>query len=253
MVKFPLFNKIRKRKKSEKKIDYLHLTKKEKFNLILRYQLKWLIALVGVEAIIGVILQYTTSFSGYYFFTRWILYFSAFLLIFGGCFGGLTRYHVPPKMRIIEPDDQSVVPPNFEIRVKYDPSKVQKETIKVFVNHKSVPTQFSKKEKNTILIPKIFKSPPKKAVSLLIQAKAKSFDNKEITDKIRIIYDPEADMEDYIEYWEFKREDDTYWGKEMISAQKHAKRMILANNMIILATLLLLINFIIAVIYKALV
>ena len=244
-VKIKLFTR---KKKGE--LDYLHLTKKEKWDIIFRYQLKWIIIIVGIEAITGVIIQYTTPYSGLEFFTQWILYFAAFLLLVGGCFGGLTRYHIAPKIRIIEPEDQGVVPPNFQIRVRYDPHKVQKETIRVFINRKPIPTQFSKKEKNTVVVTKIFKSPPKKAVSLQIQTKAKSYDNHELTDKIRIIYDPEADKEDYADYWKFKREDNTFWGKEMVSAQKHARRMLLANNMIILGLLLLIINFIIGLIYR---
>ena len=73
--------------------------------------------------------------------------------------------------------------------------------------------------------------------------------DKEIKDKIRIICDPEADEEDYLEYWEFKREDQTYWGKELRSANRHAKRNLSALSLIILSAMLLLLNYLVSLLY----
>ena len=163
--------------------------------------------------------------------------------------GGLSRYNVPPIMRIIEPDDQAVTPKNFQIRVKYDEKKVVKETIDVFINEKLIPQKITE-EVGIITIPKIFKTPPSKAVSLIISAVGKNEKGKEFRDKIRVICDPETDEEDYLDYWEFKRDDDTYWGKEMVSASKHAKRNLNALKMIALATMLFLANYLLSIIFK---
>ncbi|MCE7741320.1 MAG: hypothetical protein GOP50_02575 [Candidatus Heimdallarchaeota archaeon] len=99
-------------------------------------------------------------------------------------------------------------------------------------------------------IPKIFKTPPSKAVSLIISVIGKDIRDKDIKDKIRVICDPESDEEDYLDYWEFKREDETYWGKEMVSAQKHAKRNLNAGKLISLAVILFLFNYLLSIIYE---
>ena len=158
--------------------------------------------------------------------------------------GGLSRYNIPPKMRIIEPDDQAVTPSDFQIRVKFDQTDVNPSTIEIAINEKTVKGQLAENT-NVIVIPKIFKTPPKKAVTMLISATAIRKNGKEITDKIRIICDPEYDEEDYQEYWEFKREDDTYWGKEMIAAAKHARRNFFSLQLMALSILLLVVNTIV--------
>ena len=77
---------------------------------------------------------------------------------------------------------------------------------------------------------------------MLIEVSAFIKKCKEVSDKIRIICDPESDEEDYIEYWEFKREDDTYWGKEMKAATSHARRNFVSLQFISLAIVLLAVN-----------
>ena len=155
--------------------------------------------------------------------------------------GGLSRYNAPPKMRIVEPDDQAVTPANFQVRVKYDPSDVNPTSIKIVINEKEIKGQFDETT-SQLIVPKIFKSPPKKAVTMLIEVSAIRKSGKEISDKIRIICDPESDEEDYIEYWEFKREDDTYWGKEMKAAASHTRRNFVSLQFITLAIVLLAVN-----------
>jgi hypothetical protein len=153
-------------------------------------------------------------------------------------------------MRIIEPDDQAVTPENFQIRLRYDANKVEKETIQIMVNDKPLPQKKVEVEGGILSIPKIFKTPPTKAVSLIISATAQDKQGKDVKDKIRVICDPEADEEDYLEYWEFKKDDETYWGKEMVSAQKHAKRNLNALKLIALAVLLFAVSFLMSYIYS---
>ncbi|MBY8999912.1 MAG: hypothetical protein KGD64_03265 [Candidatus Heimdallarchaeota archaeon] len=162
--------------------------------------------------------------------------------------GGLSRYNVPPKMRVIEPDDQAVTPSDFQIRVKYDPSDINPTSINIAINEKIVQGKLDENH-NQLVVPKIFKTPPKQAVTMLIEAFAVRKNGKEVSDKIRIICDPESDQEDYIEYWEFKREDDTYWGKEMKAAAGHAKRIFNSLQFIALAFLLLAVNAIVTQIF----
>ncbi|MHA1687229.1 MAG: hypothetical protein ACTSYD_12630 [Candidatus Heimdallarchaeaceae archaeon] len=234
---------------AKNEIDYLHLTWKQKGKLIFFYILKWGGIILAIEALIWLLIELLTSYSGYSFFTTWLLYLPAILLIYGGCIGGLSRYHVAPKLRIIEPDDQTVIPDSFQIRVKYDPRIIVPETIKVFVNDRKIPTQLKEKE-NVLYAPKIFKAPPKKASTLSIKTRGYDRQNKEFTDQIRIICDPEADKEDYEEYWEFKREDETYWGKEMIAAQKNAKRTLSSLKAMTLAVVLFVVNVLVSQIYS---
>lgn len=233
---------------SKKEIDYLSLTPKEKFRMVIHFVLKWGAIIVGAEGLIGILLELLTNYSGYSYFTTWLLYLPAVLLIYGGCVGGLSRYHVPPKLRIIEPDDQTVVPDTFQIRVRYDQNKIVPETIQIMINDKKVASKLKEGE-NIVYVPQIFKNPPKKAVTLAIKTIAYDTQNKEFKDQIRIICDPDADKEDYEEYWEFKREDETYWGKEMVAAQKHEKRMMSSYNTLALALVLFVVNIIVSQIY----
>jgi hypothetical protein len=238
------------KKKDKKDVDYLSINWKEKAKIIAFFCLKWAGIILAAELIISVLL-YRVGYIGIFFFGWTLMIIPGALLIVGGCLGGLSRYHLPPKMRIIEPDDQAVTPANFQIRVKYDSKIINPESINIIVNEKSLPKKIDE-EKSIVYVPKVFKNPPKKAVSLLLNADGKEIETqKEVTDRIRIICDPEYDEEDYLDYWEFKREDDTYWGKEMIAAGKHAKRNVNAIKLIALALLLLLANYIISLIYSA--
>jgi hypothetical protein len=242
---------FKRKKKDEPGIDYLSLTWKDRLKIIGLYCLKWGGLILLIEILIWIILDRTTQYEPSIFFGQSLLYIPGALLIVGGCLGGLSRYNLPPKMRIIEPDDQAVTPSDFQIRVKYDSKKIDPESINILVNEKTLPKKIDK-ERSIVFIPKVFKNPPKKAVSLLLSANGKELESeKEVTDKIRIICDPESDEEDYLDYWEFKREDDTYWGKEMIAAGKHSKRNLRALQLIILALLLLAANYIVSVIYIA--
>lgn len=239
------------RTKKEDKTDYLSLTFKDKLKQVGMFCLKWGGIILLVEVVIWVLVDTLTDYlftevAGIYFYTG----IPAVLLIVGGCMGGLSRYNEPPKMRIVEPEDQAVTPENFQIRVRFDDKKIVKETIEILVNNKPLPTKAIEGE-GILTIPKIFKTPPTKAVSLVLSAIGKDIRGKEVKDKIRIICDPESDEEDYLDYWEFKREDETYWGKEMISAQKHAKRTLNSLKLIALAVLMFLAGYLFSLIYDA--
>lgn len=239
------------RRKKKEKVDYLRLTRKEKLKKIGLFCLKWGGGILVVEIIILVILD-ATGYIGVNFFSWSMLLIPGILLTVGGCMGGLGRYNVPPKMRIIEPNDQDITPSDFQIRVRFDSSFVNEETIKVTVNERTLPSKIDE-ENSVLIIPKVFKSPPKRAVSLLLEATAQDKSGKEVRDKIRVISDPEYEAEDYLEYWEFKREDDTYWGKEMLAASKQARRNLISLEMMVLAVILLAFNGIISAIYNAIV
>ncbi len=240
MMKLQL-EKLKLRKKDKKKIDYFSLSNKEKIKLITFFCLKWGLIILIPSFLVWVLLLLFTPFLGSFFF-QWILQIiPAVFLILGGCMGGLSRYNIPPKMRIIEPDDQAVTPANFQIRIKYDPSDIDPTSINIVINEKEIKGQFDETT-SQIIVPKIFKSPPKKAVTMLIEVSALRKNGKDVSDKIRIICDPESDEEDYIEYWEFKREDDTYWGKEMKAATSHARRNFVSLQFITLAIVLLAVN-----------
>lgn len=239
------------RRKKPDTTDYLSLTFKGKLKKIGWFCLKWGGIILLIEIIIWVLVDtltqaWFTETAGTYFYTG----IPAVLLIVGGCMGGLSRYSVAPKMRIVEPDDQAVTPENFQIRVRYDEKRVIKDTIQVFVNDKALPQKMVQSEESVLTIPKIFKTPPSKAVSLIISAQAKDNQNKEVKDKIRVICDPDSDEEEYLDYWEFKRDDETYWGKEMVSAQKHSKRNLNALKFISLAVILFLANYILSIIFQ---
>lgn len=236
-----------KRKEKLVKLDILSLTRNEKIKIIAMFCLKWGGIILLPEIIIMILIERYTDFLGNYFFGYQLFLIPGILLIFGGCMGGLSRYNVPPKMRIVEPDDQAVTPSDFQIRVRYDSRFVNYKTMKIVVNDTVLPHKIDK-EKSIATVPKVFKSPPKKAISILLEVRARDLSGGEITDKIRIICDPESDEEDYLEYWEFKREDDTYWGKEMIAASKHARRNLNAIKLIVLALALLAANYIVSVI-----
>ena len=248
-MKFSL-RKRNSKKDAKEKIDYLNLPNKEKLRLIGMFCLKWGLIILIPSALIWILLYFLTDFSGSYFFQYILMIIPGALLIVGGCMGGLSRYNIPPKMRIVEPDDQAVTPSDFQIRVKYDQADIDPSTIEILINDKSVKGQISE-DSNVVIIPKIFKTPPKKAVTMLITAKAIRKNGKDIQDKIRIICDPEFDEEDYQEYWEFKREDDTYWGKEMIAAAKHARRNFFALQLLALSILLLIVNTVVTYIVFA--
>lgn len=239
-----------KKKEKEEKLDILSLTRNEKIKLIAKFCLKWGLIILIPEIIIMILIEQFTDYSGGWFFGYQLFIIPGVLLIIGGCMGGLSRYNLPPKMRIIEPDDQAVTPSDFQIRVRYDSRFVNFNTIEVLVNDKILPHKLVK-EKSIAVVPKVFKSPPKKAISILLEVRAKDLEGKEIQDKIRIICDPESDEEDYLEYWEFKREDDTYWGKEMIAASKHSRRNLNAIKLLVLALVLLAANYIVSVIFQA--
>ena len=248
-MRFP----FRKSDKSDKSgIDYLSLSLKEKLKLIGIFCLKWGGVILIVEVLIWILLDVFTDYIGIYFFGYSLFYIPGALLIIGGCMGGLSRYNAPPSMRIIEPDDQAVTPDEFQIRVKYDENRVVPETIEILVNGKTIPVK-KNLDNNIIQVPKVFKTPPTKAVSLVLEAQGRDINDKEVKDKIRVICDPESDEEDYLYYWEFKREDETYWGKEMISAAKHAKRNLNAIKLIALAVILVLLNYIVSVLFQAIV
>lgn len=238
------------RRKKEDKTDYLSLTFKDKLKEIGWFCLKWGGMILLVEIAIWVLVDTLTNYwfteiAGVYFYTG----IPAVLLIIGGCMGGLSRYSAPPRLRIVEPDDQAVTPENFQIRVRYDEKRVVRETIEVYVNDKVLPHKMVEHE-GFVTIPKIFKTPPSKAVSLIISVTGKDINGKEVKDKVRVICDPSSDEEDYLDYWEFKREDETYWGKEMISAQKHARRNLNAGKLIALAFLLLLAGYLFSLIFE---
>lgn len=233
--------KLNLRKKDKKKIDYFSLSNKEKIKLIALFCLKWGLIILIPSFLVWVLLLVFTPFLGSFFF-QWILQIiPAVLLILGGCMGGLSRYNIPPKMRVVEPDDQAVTPANFQIRIKYDPSDIDPTSINITINDKKIQGQLDKTA-SQLIVPKIFKSPPKTAVTMLIEVSAIRKNGKGVSDKIRIICDPESDEEDYIEYWEFKREDDTYWGKEMKAATSHARRNFVSLQFITLAVVLLAVN-----------
>ncbi len=262
-----------KNKTEKKDTDFLSLTLKEKIKLIALFCLKWGSIVLVIETLLWVLLEvavggffFETSvfiaMGGYFYsgdliafnggaiFETTLLYLPAASLIVGGCMGGLSRYNVPPKMRIIEPDDQAVTPAEFQIRIRYDEIRIEPETISVYVNEKAIPSKVNK-ENNIIYIPKVFKTPPKKAVSLFISAVTQDVKGKEVKDKIRVICDPESDREEYLDYWEFKREDETFWGKEMIAANKHAKRNLTAVKLVILAVVMIGANYLLSIIIRA--
>jgi hypothetical protein len=262
-----------KDKKEKEEIDFLSLTLKEKAKTTLFFILKWGLPIVAIETLIWIILQ--VSVGGFFFETsilmtmggyfysaglnpfnggaiveNTLLYLPAASLIIGGCMGGLSRYNIPPKMRIIEPEDQAVTPIDFQIRIRYDEKRVDPSTVSIQINEKAIPSKIDKKT-SIVYISSVFKTPPKKAVSLSLTANAIDEKGKEIKDKIRVICDPESDEEDYLDYWEFKREDETFWGKEMIAANKHAKRSLNSIHLIVLAVVLLLFNYLLSVIIRA--
>jgi len=239
-----------KRKEKKDKLDILSLTRNEKIKIITLFCLKWGGIILLPEIIIMILIERYTDFIGIFFFGYQLFIIPGILLIFGGCMGGLSRYNVPPKMRIVEPDDQAVTPSDFQIRVRYDSRFVNYKTMQIVVNDTVLPHKIDK-EKSIAFVPKVFKSPPKKAISILLEVRARDLTGGEINDKIRIICDPESDEEDYLEYWEFKREDETYWGKEMIAASKHARRNLNAIKQIVLAFALLAANYIVSVISQA--
>ncbi|MCG3215881.1 MAG: hypothetical protein KAS63_04160 [Candidatus Heimdallarchaeota archaeon] len=245
-----MFKRFKKEKREKKeKIDYLSLTRRDKIIIIAKFSLKWGGIILLPEIIIMILIDSFTNYVGTRFFNYQLFIIPGALLIIGGCMGGLSRYNVPPKMRIVEPDDQAITPSDFQIRIRYDPNFVNFKTIQVLINDKIIPHKLQK-EKEIAIVPKVFKIPPKKAISILLEVRAKDLTNRELNDKIRIICDPESDEEDYLEYWEFKREDDTYWGKEMIAASKHSRRNLAALKFIFLASILLLANFIVSVTYE---
>ncbi len=233
--------KLKLRRKDKKKIDYFSLSNKEKIKLIAIFCLKWGLIILIPSFLVWVLLLVFTPYLGSFFFEYILQIIPAVLLILGGCMGGLSRYNIPPKMRIVEPDDQAVTPANFQIRVKYDPTDIDPTSIRIVINEKELQGKLDDTA-NQLIVPKIFKSPPKKAVTMLLEVSAIRKNGKEVTDKIRIICDPESDEEDYIEYWEFKREDDTYWGKEMKAATNHARRSFVSLQLLTLAIVLLAIN-----------
>ncbi|MHA1304124.1 MAG: hypothetical protein ACTSQE_06265 [Candidatus Heimdallarchaeaceae archaeon] len=236
--------KFKFKKDKDRKVDYLHLDKKERWKIIILFVLKWAMILLVSDAFIAFIL-YLFHYSPWYFFERSMIFIPAVILLLGGCIGGLGRYHPAPKLRIIEPEDQGVIPPNFKIRIKYDPTLVQAETIELFVNNRNIPKKSS--ENNILIAPKIFKTPPKKAVSLDIKSEALDIKGKKLRDQIKVICDPDEDPEDYEDYWTFKQE--TYWSKEEKSASRSAKQGIRALQFIFLSALLLLTNALVTVIH----
>ena len=244
------FKKENKKQSKKEKLDILSLTRNEKIKLVSLFCLKWGGIILIPEIIIMILIERYTNYLGSYFFGYQLFLIPGALLIIGGCMGGLSRYNVPPKMRVIEPDDQAVTPSDFQIRVRYDSRFVNYKTIQIFVNDTVIPHK-TDTEKSIAVVPKVFKNPPKRAISILLEVRAKDLTGGEITDKIRIICDPDSDEEDYLEYWEFKREDDTYWGKEMIAASKHASRNLNAIKLIVLAFALLAANYIVSVITQA--
>ncbi len=241
------------RNKTPDTTDYLSLDFRDKLKRLGWFCLKWGGIILLIEIIIWLLVDTLTSLwftevAGVYFYTG----IPAILLIIGGCMGGLSRYSDPPRMRIVEPEDQSVTPENFQIRVRYDEKRIVKETIQISVNDKPLPHKMVEGE-GFVTIPKIFKTPPSKAVSLIISVIGKDTKNKDTKDKIRVICDPESDEEDYLDFWEFKREDETYWGKEMVSAQKHAKRNLTAGKLISLAVVMFLAGYLLSIIYEAII
>ncbi|MHA1516769.1 MAG: hypothetical protein ACTSPF_14660 [Candidatus Heimdallarchaeaceae archaeon] len=135
-MRFP----FRKDKADKKETDFLSLTLKEKMKLTALFCLKWGGIVIVVEILVWVLLEVTVggfffetsvfvAMGGYFYsgeliafnggaiFETTLLYLPAASLILGGCMGGLSRYNVPPKMRIIEPDDQAVTPSEFQIRI----------------------------------------------------------------------------------------------------------------------------------------
>jgi len=250
------FTKRFKRKKKEETYDYLSMGWKEKAKLILLSALKWGGIILLPNLVILIVWDYVSyvnegsGIQGTIYFALALMAVPGLIMIVGGCMGGLSRYNIPPKLRIIEPDDQAVTPSSFQIRIRYDPKAVNPESIKVLVNEKVIPSQLNLKS-GTVAVPKVFKSPPKRTVSLALESHAEDINGKEIKDRIRIICDPDSDEEDYLEYWEFKREDDTYWGKEMLAAARHAKRNVNAMKMIAISFFLLALNYIVSAIYLA--
>ena len=238
------------KKKEKKKIDYLSMTTKEKFKQTVFVSLKWGGPIILVEVLLLFILDYSLlgQLTGTTFFVLSLMGIPGLLLFIGGCIGGLSRYNIPPKLRIIEPDDQAVTPASFQIRVRYDLNSIDPKSIKILVNEKAIPTKINE-ETNIVYVPRVFKSPPKRAIALTLSVEGNDVDNKLVKDGIRIICDPEADEEDYLEYWEFKREDQTYWGKEMEAAQKHARRILMSFYFFGIALLLLAFNAIFGWIY----
>ncbi|MCK4973377.1 MAG: hypothetical protein KAS52_08645, partial [Candidatus Heimdallarchaeota archaeon] len=151
--------KLNLRKKDKKKIDYFSLSNKEKIKLIAFFCLKWGLIILIPSFLVWVLLLVFTPYLGSFFF-QWILQIiPAALLILGGCMGGLSRYNIPPKMRVVEPDDQAVTPANFQIRIKYDPSDIDPTSISITINDKKIQGQLDETT-NQLIVPKIFKSPP---------------------------------------------------------------------------------------------
>ncbi len=238
-------NKKNKGNREEDKPDYLNLSRKEKWRSYGLFVLKWGTIILFLDAIFCILL-YFFQFNPWAFFEWSMITIPGIILIIGGCMGGLSRYNPPPKIRINEPEDQTVIPANFQISVKYNPKFVQENSIEIFVNHKKVK---SKKGKDNVhVVPKIFKSPPQNLIALSIKAEAKNHENKLMKDEIKVICDPDADEEDYQEYWEFKRDENTYWGKEMEKAKKTARKEIFSTKLMLLSLSLLLVNVIVTTI-----
>ncbi len=230
-----------KREKEEDETDYLNLDFKEKTKLILKHNLKWSAIFFGSVGFLALLLWLLGNYDPWIFIERIILIIVAFIILFGGCFGGVGAYKPVPKMRIVEPDDTTVIPTKFQIRVRYDEKEILYETLEISINEKKIP-HMKKEGEELVYIPEVFKKPPKAAVSLEIVVKVMDIRKKFRTDRIRVICDPEADQEDYLEYWEFKREKDTYWGKEVKSAKKSAKKSILAQKLISLGVFMFILN-----------
>ncbi len=237
--------RLRKTKKDKKGTDkdYLHISKKEKWREIGLFILKWGGIILASDIFISLILG-LFHYSPWFFFERTMILIPAIILFIGGCIGGLGRYHPAPRLRIIEPEDQSVIPPNFRIRIKFDPQLMQKESIELLVNDSKIPFQID--NDNIAIAPKIFKSPPKKAVSLHIKANYLDPKGKKLYDTIKVICDPDEDIDDYTDYWEFKKE--TYWSKESKEANRTAKQGVRSIKYIILSVILLLINALVTLI-----
>ncbi|UJG44720.1 MAG: hypothetical protein K9W46_05945 [Candidatus Heimdallarchaeum endolithica] len=233
-----MFGKRKKKSKKEKKeTDYIHLSRNEKIRDIVFFTIKFDLGTIATIIVISVIL-FLFHYDPFFFFERSILIIAAFILLTGGCIGGLGRYHPSPKLRIIEPEDQGVIPPSFRIKIKYDKDLIQKETITIKVNEKEMPKKEEKED--LISVPKIFKTEPKKAIPLDIDVVALNNKGKEVKDQIKVICDPKEDPEDYEDYWEFKK--DNYWTKETESANRSAKQGLRALKLISVSITLLLIN-----------
>ncbi|MHA1223437.1 MAG: hypothetical protein ACTSP3_09325 [Candidatus Heimdallarchaeaceae archaeon] len=154
---------------------------------------KWGGPIIIVEVLLLFILDYSLlgQLTGTTFFVLSLMGIPGLLLFIGGCIGGLSRYNIPPKLRIIEPNDQAVTPASFQIRVRYDMNSIDPKSIKILVNEKAIPTKINE-ETNIVYVPRVFKSPPKRAIALTLSVEGNDVDNKLVKDGIRIICDPEA-------------------------------------------------------------